>query len=806
MLQRIKNKIANTSGVKKIALLICIGLLLFTGGGSTVAYIVTGTPTLINTFLNGLNPDGNLVILKTVSHPFGDNYTISEKLHFTFEVDLGKNYANETVKTSHGEKTADGNGKMTVTVTANERTTIYDIDDETEVKVTEIQIGKGFTSDSESQSVKIQKYKDNVLSFTNTYVPEKADTSALTVSGTKSLVGRDWLEGDSFTFALDVFEDGEWKSLGNQSVTYELEEQPDPENPENTILVPKTDFNKFDFTELIQSYEFKEVGTFSFRVTEIEGTVGGITYDKAESQFDVVVGDADMDGFLEIQSVQTTSKNTEVKDTVVSIFFENSYAPYGSAESYIKITKNLEDLSGQNLTPVGFTFELYDEEGNLLTTSEETTVFGETSIRLIYTPDDAGKTFNYTLKETGSGQTIDGLAYDSAEYRIQVSVVDNLDGTVSAYIYDYHEPVVSDRVDGGEPTSAIVIPENAGNVYEAAFTNRYDPQDVSVEINGNKSLTGRKLKAGEFVFDIYETDVSYIVAADAKPICKAQNASDGTFGYKFENFNEVGTHYYVVTENTENSLGGITYDTSRYLVKIVITDNKGILNAETTITNERGEVSDISFINHYKAAPVSLTLTGTKVLNGAELTEGRFSFQLAVADETFTAQNEAFQTVTNDANGVFTFADITFTEAGTYRYVAMEDCSAAETGMTYDDRTYCITVTVTDPGDGQLVISGVDMSVAGEAVSEIQFTNTYEEQGEIIPPDEPDTPAEPDGPVNPEVPDKPSGADKTDSEEADSTDTGDDNRTMLYVTIALVSGIAVIVIVVVMQRRKLNNK
>lgn len=969
MLQALKNRI---NRVQYLFLLFCAVFLIVAGIGNTFSYVMTKTPTIINMFLNGLNPDGDLVLQKTVFHPYGEFYTIPSEHVFTFEVNLGAGYANRAVETTQGEKIANENGIVKVTVAPDGRTTIYDIDEGTPVTVTEVAISAGFTPDAVTKELTIQKYQDNFLIFHNQYAPKEADTSVLTVSGSKSLVGREWVEGDSFTFALEVKEDGAWKNLGTQITDYELVEQTDPADPEKTILVPKTDFDKFHFTELIQAYQFSNAGTYSFRVTETEGTIGGVTYDKAESKFDILVGDADMDGYLEIQSVSTTSANTIVDGTTVNIGFENCYAPIGSTEAFIEIKKYVDDNSGQNKSAAGYSFELYDTADNLLFTSEATDAAGETSIHLVYEPTAAGKTFEYVLKESRCGEKVGALTYDDATYPLKVTVVDNLDGTVSAYIYDSDfawdidvvtdhtgiensntlsigtedtnlentdqesaedandttsesdtvsggdaenitnesnamaeenesiednseivsesenvnssadsndisadssEITTSDEVDiieeqrgtttsdmyntseqeskqstdgiatlsdsgtddiedalstvsGGDATTTstsdnvsiakrVTVPEGITNTIQKTFTNHYDPVDASVVISGRKSLSGRGMNPGEFTFQMYLTDSTYVIPEGAHPIREAINSTEENFAFDALSFDKVGTSYYVVKEDATTALGGITYDSSLYLVKVVVTDMDGVLNAAVLIMDSYGKETEILFKNSYKASQTYLPLSGRKSLSGAVLQEGDFRFQLHEADENFTALGNAVQSVTNKSTGEICFKTITFSYADTYRYVVTEQIGTKE-GMTYDSAKYCILVRVTDPGDGQLVISEYSITKDGNAVSEIVFANTYVEPEKPDDPNEPDKPDNPDDPEKPNKPDQPDDPDTpdepivpnepdepTDSEQPDKPlppKTGDDSNVLLYSILMIVSGCMLLILLVLGRR------
>ena len=294
---------------KALALLLSLSLILTAVFGGTFAQIITKTPSFLNTFLSGLEPTGDLVIRKEVTHPFGNGYTIPDGLSFDFTVSLGADYAGKTVATSQGNRTADENGSITVSATPGGAVRIQDLMDGTSVTVTESPRGAFSPAGGAERSITIQS-SDNTITYNNVYAPGPVDPVNMTVTGTKLLEGRDWQEGDSFTFLLEYKMSGhndEWKELGEASVTYELIQVQDPEfpdDPEKTIWIEKPDFDKFSFTELVQGVAYTSAGEYSFRVSEVEGTVGGITYDKVVSYFDVTVEDADMNGSLEIQNVK----------------------------------------------------------------------------------------------------------------------------------------------------------------------------------------------------------------------------------------------------------------------------------------------------------------------------------------------------------------------------------------------------------------------------------------------------------------------------------------------------------------------
>lgn len=703
--------------LKCIALLLSVVLVFLIAAVPTLSFIVTQTTSLINTFISGLTPEGNLVIRKIIEHPFGESYTLPEELQFMFWVELGAEFADQTLETSQGFKKADGNGAFSVQVKPDSTVTVRGIPAGTEVTVREIQISSGFQVKDgvDSQTVTIVAREAVVVSFVNTYTPSAVSAVNLTVDGIKNLEGRDWQDGDAYTFRLDYrFVESQstpWEELGQQTVTY------DSANP---------DFNRFDFTELVQSMNFDRPGTYAFRVSEVAGSIGGIAYDDAISYFDVLVGDADMDGELEIQDV-TGSTNTVITEDEtehiyhVSVSFLNSYAPDGSAEVVIPIVKKLDDLSGQNKLPSGFAFELYDENGVLVKISDVTSAAGETSIKLVYDAESVGQTYTYTLKEMDYGQSNDGMFYDENEYLIQVSIIDNLDGTISA---------VTD-------------------VTEITFINVYDPQDTVAEISGTKHLTGRKMKEGEFTFNLYVADADFTIE---QLVYTAVNDADGNFCFEELSFDRVGTYYYVIQEDASAELGGVIYDDTSYFVTVQVADENGHLTAVWSVTNIYGDDVQISFYNTYHPMGVFLELAGKKILHDMELTEGMFHFSLYETDEYYTIAGKEIHRVSNELDGTFAFPDLFYSNAGNYHYIVVEDDSQPIENITYDDTVYCLSVAVTDDGNGQLV-ADLTITEQGNGVDDIVFENTYTPEPTDPPTEPTDPPTEPtDPPTEPTDP------------------------------------------------------
>lgn len=235
------------------------------------------------------------------------------------------------------------------------------------------------------------------------------------------------------------------------------------------------------------------------------------------------------------------------------------------------------------------------------------------------------KTFAYRVSESGS---VDGVVNDATAARtFAVKVVEDTNaGTLAAEILP-----------------AEGTPEGKG-AFE--FTNTYvvnpTPSSVTDQIKVNKKLKGRDLAEGEFEFQLVEiaADGSESVAATGK------NAADGTVALSPVTYTAPGTHSYELRE-VAGTAGGVTYDRATYRVRTTVTDAKnGTLAVKHELADAEGNPTgddSVTITNGYEAAPVTLKLGAAKVLKGAELKAGQFSFELKSRDGKVmsTAKNAA---------------------------------------------------------------------------------------------------------------------------------------------------------------------
>ena len=328
------------------------------------------------------------------------------------------------------------------------------------------------------------------------------------------------------------------------------------------------------------------------------------------------------------------------------------------------------------------------------------------------------KTFAYRVSESGS---VDGVVNDAVASRtFTVKVVEDTNaGTLAA-----------------EVLPAEGTPQGKG-AFE--FTNTYGvgptPSSVTDQIKVSKKLKGRDLAEGEFEFQLVEinADGSESVAATGR------NAADGTVALDPVTYTAPGTHSYELRE-VAGTAGGVTYDRATYRVRTTVTDaGNGTLAVKHELADAEGNPTgddSVTFTNGYEAAPVTLKLGAAKVLKGAELRAGQFSFELKSRD------GKVMSTARNAADGSVTFDALTFKQAGTYTFTVSE-VDDGQAHVTYDRAVRKIVVTVSDE-DANGTKTGylsAKVSYEGDANLPPVFTNSYAE--------EPGTPGNPENPGTP---------------------------------------------------------
>lgn len=310
-----------------------------------------------------------------------------------------------------------------------------------------------------------------------------------------------------------------------------------------------------------------------------------------------------------------------------------------------------------------------------------------------------------------------------------------------------------------------------------SFTNIYHvselPSSITDQVKVNKTLEGRELKEGEFNFELVE---------DGNVVATGSNDVDGKVVFSSITYTQPGSHVYTVRE-VKGSETGITYDEQTYIVYTQITDNgDGTLSAShrAEALTDGGELAPvegnaITFHNSYKAESAAVTIKAVKRLEGRDLKDGEFTFRLKDADGKVIAEAK------NDASGTIRFENVKFEDEGVYEYTISE-VNDKQTGITYDESIFKVTVKVNDNGEGTLA--------AEVSNDDIVFTNSYE------------------APKDDKTTDTPKKSDKNPDKKTNNpvkalrrVATGDNSHMMTYLVL-MIAAIAVIGVVIVRRKKR----
>ncbi len=526
------------------------------------------------------------------------------------------------------------------------------------------------------------------FAFENTFTPR---STATTLAGTKLLNGRSFKEGDAFTFEL-------YETGSDFAVT----------GAAKANTTAKANGGEQELAFAFAPITYSDIGTHYYVVKEQVGDHGGITYDT--HSYHVVVS-VTYDGNGNLQATSSITNGT-------SLTFTNTYKTEVLKDVEISGTKTLN--GSHDLMAGQFDFELLDSTGKVIDTVSNGPATVNTDNR-----DTARFTFKLTYTEPGTytykvreklpegavNGVYNGTTYDSTEYTVTVTVVDNGNGTLRA----------STAVTGGAGNGAIT------------FTNSYTAAPVKKTISGTKTVSGLELFGAEFTFTLYAADRNYVLG---RQLDATNNNGNGSFAFAPQTYTATGAYHYVVVEEQNNTANidndHIIYDGTIYNVEIIVTDNMmGSLVASDPVIRIAGmsdPVDTLTFHNVVMPEPIVVSdLGGTKSLLGRTPTAGEFTFALYAAtleNGRIVAVGEPLLTAANDANGDFVFADkpetaegpgtgyLTFGSAGTHFYVVKEQIPQGaelvgdhyvKDGIIYDSSVYQIAVTINDVMEGQRI-------------------------------------------------------------------------------------------------------
>ena len=508
--------------------------------------------------------------------------------------------------------------------------------------------------------------------------------------------------------------------------------------------------------------KFRTAGNFTYKIREVNNNLPGVTYDKNIITATVTVTD---NGGAKTAAVTYTKPG-----------FTNTY----KAASVTKVLKATKALVGANLVDDQFTFELVNKEtgqvaqtakskadGTVTFPAETYTAVGNYTY-IIREKNDGSKGYTYDTKapevtvavtDNGQGQLVatetyaapaeftnnyqalsttaafsftkklTGRAQKAGEFSFDLTAPEAKDnqtkatadenGTVNfdpitytqAGVYEYTVKEQNGKLGGITYDEKaykvkVTVTDKAGQLEATVeypdgqeISNTYQAASVSKVLKASKALTGANLADDQFTFELVNKATDQVVQT-------AKNKADGTVTFPAETYTEVGNHTYIIREKNDGSKG-YTYDDKKVEVTVAVTDNgQGQLVATETYA------TPAEFSNNYQALSTTASFSFTKKLTGRAQVAGEFSFDLT-APEAKDNQTKA----TADENGTVNFDPITYTQTGVYEYTVKEQ-NGKLGGVTYDDKTYRIKVTVTDNA-GQL-------EAAVEYPDGQEITNVYQ--------------------------------------------------------------------------------
>lgn len=258
--------------------------------------------------------------------------------------------------------------------------------------------------------------------FDNTYTPTPVD---VTVKADKHLTGRDLNDGE---FAAELKD-----SDGNLLQTKRFARVPRDAQSDKATNVREGE-GTLEFDKLT----FDRAGVYTYTVTEQDGNLGGVTYDRTVHTVTVTVTE---DAKTHRLVAAVSYSNGEGGED--GILFRNTYQP-GNVMVELAARKN---LTGRGLKADEFEFELVDKDGKVIDSARndkdgdirfKPLTYGRDNNGI----DDCGE-HRYVIRERNTGEK--NVTYDRTEHHVTVTVGDDLQGNLTAKVeYDPTDDTAKD--------------------------------------------------------------------------------------------------------------------------------------------------------------------------------------------------------------------------------------------------------------------------------------------------------------------------------------------------------------------------
>ena len=292
--------------------------------------------------------------------------------------------------------------------------------------------------------------------FDNTYTPTPVD---VTVKAGKRLTGRDLNDGE---FAAELKD-----SDGNLLQTKRFARVPRDAQSDKA-----TDVREGEGTLEFDKLTFDRAGVYTYTVTEQDGDLGGVTYDRTVHTVTVTVTEDADSHTLTAKTEYSTENGSED-----GIRFTNTYQPQNVL---VELTAR-KRLTGRGLKVHEFEFELVDRDGKVIDT-ERNDKDGDIRFKpLTYGRDNNGiddcGEHRYVIRERNTGEK--NVTYDRTEHHVTVTVGDDLQGNLTAKV-EY------DPTDGKTKDSSATPTDKADRIKGDAVGDKPSTTPGMVTVTGTR--------------------------------------------------------------------------------------------------------------------------------------------------------------------------------------------------------------------------------------------------------------------------------------------------------------------------------
>lgn len=593
--------------------------------------------------------------------------------------------------------------------------------------------------------VVVTKNSDNQLVPTVTYSKNKPDvsdgtadiqtiTNTYTAPTSAQLQIKKAMEGDSWQIGAPIlpvqYSFRLTETTGGKDITVGV--------PIYNGSTPQGYTGTVDSEDVIfPSIRYTEAGTYTYEISENEGSLTGITYSSESIKVTVVVEKDAENHELYVDSISYTDKdgNTLTDPTII-----NTYTKPGNITTELSAKK---ELTGRNLEADEFSFELLDKDGYKILGYDPVANSADGSIIFENVSVTLGENI-FIIKEVIPEVKDTSIDYDKTVYYAVVTTeLDPDDKTKlkvvsTAYYTEYTDAENNTPITEDQPV----------------FNNKYTPPDgteLTLEALkryiDNADNSEKTLEAGKFKFMLYKDADRNEAIGEA-----VYNGADGKVTFEEISINEAGTYTYyigevVLKQGDEGYDQSVTYDDTLYVATVVVDKKDGTNELQVkSVEYAKADGSPLesgqtvpTFVNEYeKPNETTLKLEAQKSYN-LPFSADEFAFTLtpqsgapasANADattgvETVGTLADGTEISSGDYQAGIEFSEITFDEPGDYIYI-IEETKGSNSSISYDGEEITAKVHVYRHATYNYLVADVTYTKGGTSSNgKLTFENEY---------------------------------------------------------------------------------